>query len=114
MVGGVFLIQSDIIRKPWQGTVMLVHSRRSAMRLTKPSNIAWLGEGKATFSPADNRFVLVDSQNNPMHLIILDVAHNDTLTVGARSVLRPVLVLGLGLQLGNPSHTRILEPWSAP
>jgi len=61
-----------------------VHNRRNATRLYKPANIAWLGEGKATFSPADNRFVLVDSyQNNPMHLIVWDLARNDTLTVGA-------------------------------
>ena len=35
----------------------------------------------------------------------LGLARNDTLTVGARSVLRPVL-LGLGLQLGVVSYAR--------
>ena len=61
-----------------------MHNRRNATRLFKPPNIAWLGEGKATFSPADNRFVLVDSQTNPMHLVVWDLARNDTLTIGAQ------------------------------
>ena len=82
-MSGVFISGADIASKPWQGTAVLVHNRRNATRLYKPGNIAWLGEGKATFSPADNRFVLVDSyQNNPMHLIVWDLARNDTLTVG--------------------------------
>ncbi len=76
---------SDIDPKPWQGTAVLVHNRRNATRLYKPASIAWLGEGKATFSPADNRFVLVDSQSNPMHLVVWDLARNDTLAVGAHS-----------------------------
>jgi hypothetical protein len=63
----------------------LVHNRRNVTRLYKPPNIAWLGEGKVTFSPADNRFVLVDSQKDPMHLVVWDLTRNDTLTLGARS-----------------------------
>ena len=79
---------------------MLVHNRRNATRLYRPPNIAWLGEGKATFSPADNRFVLVDSQKDPMHLIVWDLARNDTLTVGACRLglgFRSGFRLGLGL-----------------
>ena len=67
-----------------QGMAYLVHNRRNATRLYKPPNIAWLGEGKATFSPADNRFVLVDSLKEPMHLVVWDLTRNETLTLGAR------------------------------
>ena len=63
----------------------LVHNRINATRLYKPANIAWLGEGKATFSPTDNRFVLVDCQKEPMHLTVWDLARNDTLKLGEQS-----------------------------
>ena len=70
---------------PVQDMVYLVHNRANATRLFKPPNIAGLGEGKATFFRGDNRFVLLESQRNPMHLVVWDIARNETLTLGAAS-----------------------------
>ena len=60
-----------------------MHNRANATRLSKPHNIAGLGEGKATFFRGDNRFALLESQRNPMHLVVWDIARNETLTLGA-------------------------------
>ena len=76
----------DGLPDPLQDAVFLVHNRRNATRLFLPAAHSKLLIGKATFFRGDNTFVLLDTvpyAKGPTHVLLWDLARNETLVVGA-------------------------------
>lgn len=65
----------------------MVHNRRNVTQLHLPAAQSALLIGKATFFRGDNRFVLLDTvpyQLGATHVLLWDLARNETLVVGAQ------------------------------
>ena len=66
-----------------QSGLYLVHNRRNVTRLQLPAGQSRLAHNKATFFRGDNRYVLLDTLGDPAHVLLWDLARNETLTLGA-------------------------------